>query len=80
MLSADTVLDEETLFRVLRLGHSRIPVHEAGNRRAIRGILLVKEMVLLDPAQKVGRLQPHNPTHTPIHLWLSCPRPVPRYI
>lgn len=53
MLSADTVLDEETLMKVLRLGHSRVPVHQPGNRQAILGILLVKELVLLDPSMKV---------------------------
>ena len=53
MLSADTLLDEETLFKILRLGHSRVPVHAPGNRQAILGILLVKELVLIDPAKKV---------------------------
>lgn len=53
MLSADTVLDEETLMKVLRLGHSRVPVHQPGNRQSILGILLVKELVLLDPSMKV---------------------------
>ena len=28
MLPADLLLDEETLFKILRYGHSRIPVHE----------------------------------------------------
>ena len=41
MLPADMHLDEEALFRILRYGHSRIPVHEPGNSQSIRGILLV---------------------------------------
>ena len=32
MLSADAVLDEETVQRVLSSGHSRIPVYEGSNR------------------------------------------------
>ena len=30
MLSADMLLDEEALFKILRYGHSRIPVYEPG--------------------------------------------------
>ncbi len=30
MLSADMMLDEEALFKILRYGHSRIPVYEPG--------------------------------------------------
>ena len=30
MLPADMLLDEEALFKILRYGHSRIPVHESG--------------------------------------------------
>jgi hypothetical protein len=38
-------------------GHSRIPVHRPGDRRAILGIMLVKELLLVDAAQgkTVGR-------------------------
>lgn len=32
MLSADAILDEETVQRVLTSGHSRIPVYEGSNR------------------------------------------------
>ena len=31
-LSADMLLDEESLFKILRYGHSRIPVYEPGER------------------------------------------------
>lgn len=34
MLSADAVLTEATLLSILESGHSRIPVHKPGNRRA----------------------------------------------
>ena len=64
MLSADTLMDEETLMKVLRLGHSRVPVHAPGNRQAILGILLVKELVLIDPGKKV----PSSPANFELHL------------
>ncbi len=35
MLSSSDVLDEATLKAVLRSGHSRIPVHWAGDRRGV---------------------------------------------
>lgn len=55
MLSIDSRLDYETLAKVVRSGHSRVPVFEqsAGPNghisKKIIGILLVKQCVLLDP-------------------------------
>lgn len=55
MLSIDSRLDYETLAKVVRSGHSRVPVFEeaAGAdghiSKKIIGILLVKQCVLLDP-------------------------------
>ncbi|KZO98901.1 DUF21-domain-containing protein [Calocera viscosa TUFC12733] len=53
-LDADAKLDYETLARVVKSGHSRIPIfertHEADQERIkCLGILLVKQCVLLDP-------------------------------
>lgn len=48
MLSADAVLDEEALRGILKAGHSRVPVHRPGTRKEILGIVLVKELVLID--------------------------------
>jgi metal transporter CNNM len=48
MLSIDDVLDEDTLTAILASGHSRIPVHRPGNKSDILGILLVKELILVD--------------------------------
>lgn len=48
MLSLDDVLDETTLTAILASGHSRIPVHRPGNKSEILGILLVKELILVD--------------------------------
>jgi metal transporter CNNM len=55
MLSVESRLDYETLAKVVRSGHSRVPVFEesAGPNghvsKKIIGILLVKQCVLLDP-------------------------------
>ncbi|GFR41206.1 hypothetical protein Agub_g1876, partial [Astrephomene gubernaculifera] len=45
MLSSSDRLDEATLRAVLRSGHSRIPVHAAGERSQVVGLLLVKELL-----------------------------------
>ncbi|GLI66609.1 hypothetical protein VaNZ11_010530 [Volvox africanus] len=50
MLSTEDRLDERTLQAILMSGHSRIPVHREGNRKAIIGLILVKELVLINPA------------------------------
>lgn len=48
MLAADAVLDEDALRGILKSGHSRVPVHRPGNRKEILGIVLIKELVLID--------------------------------
>jgi metal transporter CNNM len=57
MLSSDTKLDAETLATIVLKGHSRIPVYE-GHPHNIRGMLLVKRLVVLNPEDKreVGSL------------------------
>ncbi|KAG2437901.1 hypothetical protein HXX76_005517 [Chlamydomonas incerta] len=49
MLSTEDRLDERTLQAILMSGHSRIPVHREGSRKAIIGLILVKELVLINP-------------------------------
>jgi metal transporter CNNM len=55
MLPIDSKLDYATLARVVRSGHSRVPVYEEIEEpsgvlsKKIIGILLVKQCVLLDP-------------------------------
>lgn len=49
MLSEDDELNSATMNRILASGHSRIPVHRAGNSQEIVGIILVKELILIDP-------------------------------
>ena len=45
-------LDATQLKTILQSGHSRIPVYK-DTRQLIIGLLLVKELVLLDPDDKV---------------------------
>lgn len=51
MLPTDRVLNEETLTAIMASGHSRIPVHKPGDRSAILGIMLVKELLMVDRGQ-----------------------------
>ena len=57
MLSTGTKLDTETLGAIVMKGHSRIPVFE-GHPHNIRGMLLVKRLIVLNPEDKreVGSL------------------------
>ncbi|KAF6001933.1 hypothetical protein F1559_001728 [Cyanidiococcus yangmingshanensis] len=47
-LSVDDCLDRQMLKRILRLGHSRVPIYD-GCRDNIIAILLVKQLLLVDP-------------------------------
>ena len=57
MLATETKLDPETLGAIVMKGHSRIPVFE-GHPHNIRGMLLVKRLIVLNPEDKreVGTL------------------------
>ncbi|KAK9904059.1 hypothetical protein WJX75_003555 [Coccomyxa subellipsoidea] len=59
MLSADMQLNEAALMSILESGHSRIPVHKPGNRKELIGIILVKELILVDKetSTRVGELK-----------------------
>ena len=48
-LSADDVLDEETMDLILSQGYSRIPIHAPDNDRNFVGMLLVKMLITYDP-------------------------------
>lgn len=48
-LSADTILDEEGVSKLVNSGYSRVPVHEPGKPDAISGMLLVKKLIQYDP-------------------------------
>ncbi len=57
MLSTSAKLDAETLSTIVLKGHSRIPVYES-HPHNIRGMLLVKRLIVLNPEDKreVGTL------------------------
>jgi len=57
-LPADTMLDDPTLRAILHSGFSRFLVHAPGNVQAIKGLVVVKELVLIDADDKVGQLSP----------------------
>jgi metal transporter CNNM len=73
MLSIDAVLDAATLESILKSGHSRILVHKRGYRTRIVGIVLVKELILVDPNanQPVSSMKvrpiPHLLAETPMY-------------
>lgn len=48
-LSADDVLDEETMDLILSQGYSRIPIHAPDNDKDFIGMLLVKMLITYDP-------------------------------
>ncbi len=48
-LSADDVLDEETMDMILSQGYSRIPIHAPDNDEDFIGMLLVKMLITYDP-------------------------------
>lgn len=51
MLSSDTILDHATIDAILTSGYSRFPVHKPGNPLAFEGLLLIKKLLMYDPAQ-----------------------------
>jgi len=44
-LPSDAKLDQETLFSILRRGHTRIPIYEAGNPSKIVSLLFCKDLI-----------------------------------
>lgn len=52
MLSTNTVLDENSMQKILSVGHSRIPVYETSNENIV-GVLLVKTLLCLNPQDKI---------------------------
>ncbi len=51
-LNVDAILDEHTLKVILEKGHSRVPLYD-GSPDNIICILLVKQLLLVDPAEKL---------------------------
>lgn len=62
------VFDKETLTRIVKAGHSRIPVYD-GDKSNIIGVILIKSLILVNPDEnmaikdvRINRLPkiPHN--------------------
>lgn len=77
MLSSEDRLDERTMQAILLSGHSRIPVYRDGNRKDILGLILSKELVLIDPSDHLAvsqlkiRQMPHLSADTPMYDMLK---------
>lgn len=52
MLDVQSCLDFDTIQAIIERGYSRIPVHEAGNKKNIVALLFAKDLALLDPDDK----------------------------
>lgn len=52
MLDENSVLDFDTIQAIVEKGYSRVPVHEAGNRKNIVAVLFAKDLALVDPDDK----------------------------
>jgi len=53
MLPSDTVLSRDVIRSILESGYSRIPIHVPGRREDIIGLIIVKELLLLDPEDEI---------------------------
>lgn len=47
-VAADAIVDRQLVRSIVSCGHSRVPVYEGTDKRNIIGLLLVKELVLVD--------------------------------
>ncbi|KAG2135098.1 hypothetical protein DEU56DRAFT_807792 [Suillus clintonianus] len=50
-LSSDAILDHATVDAILTSGYSRFPIHEPGNPLSFQGLLLIKKLLVYDPAR-----------------------------
>ncbi|KAF8064507.1 CBSDUF1 [Scenedesmus sp. PABB004] len=77
MLPADALLNQATMRAILASGHSRIPVYTGGDRSAIIGLILVKELLQYKTHQEVPvrdvrmRSLPRLPADTPMYDMLK---------
>ncbi|KAL1922613.1 uncharacterized protein VTP21DRAFT_10152 [Calcarisporiella thermophila] len=69
-LSTDHILDEQTLYRILLAGYSRIPVYAPPGKTNFVGMLLVKQLITCDPEDRLPvsafhlSTLPAMPSHT----------------
>lgn len=57
MLPMDCQLDRDTIRMIIEKGYSRIPVYDFGDRTQIRGLILAKDLALLDPHDRTPIVQ-----------------------
>jgi len=53
MLSSDAVLSQSTFNKILATGHSRIPIYRGEDKKDIMGVILVKELIGINPAARI---------------------------
>ncbi|GMS97782.1 hypothetical protein PENTCL1PPCAC_19957 [Pristionchus entomophagus] len=49
MLSDETILNAPMIAEIVQIGYTRIPVYSGGDRNNVTGLLIVKDLALLDP-------------------------------
>jgi len=52
-LSSDAILDHKRVDAILTSGYSRFPIHEPGKPTSFVGLLLIKKLLVYDPAQQL---------------------------
>ncbi|KAG8732774.1 hypothetical protein FRC12_019138, partial [Ceratobasidium sp. 428] len=52
-LSSDTILDHKRVDAILSSGYSRFPIHEPGKPTSFIGLLLIKKLLVYDPAKQL---------------------------
>ena len=52
-IEADAIVDRPLLERIISEGHSRVPVYEHGDKKNMIGLILVKELILIDQKKKM---------------------------
>ena len=67
----DMILDETNIFTIYASGYSRVPVYVNGDRRQVLGILLSRQLMVVNNSKKKGQSQ--SPP-TPLELSLHTPR------
>lgn len=62
-ISIDTVLNEKNIVKIFSTGYSRVPVHEGKDPLRIKGILMTRQLILVnsDDGVPVSRLPLHVP-------------------
>jgi metal transporter CNNM len=62
-LPIDTILTEDNIVRIYSSGYSRVPIYEEGDKSRIRGILMTRQLIVVNKndSMPVSRLPLHTP-------------------